>query len=417
MNILFVHQSFPGQYRHIMQALTKQAGTKLVALAIEAPSEPIPSSVTYVRYQPGRGSSREIHPWCQDFESKIIRGEACAKAALHIKTQGFTPDIICAHPGWGEALFLKDVWPEAPLLSYQEFYYQANGFDTGFDPEFEQRDSENRSLEIQSRIRAKTANTLLNLQASTWCVTPTHFQKSTFPNEWQSKISVIHDGIDTRAASPERPAKRLSIGSTSLDPSRPIVTFVNRRIEPYRGAHTFLRAIPEIQRAHPDCQVVIVGETKGTSYGSACPQGEWKDYLLQPIENQIDKDRLHFTGALPYGSFLDLIRISSVHVYLTYPFVLSWSLLEAMSFGKAVVGSNTTPVMEMIKHEHNGLIVDFFSPQAVAAAVVRLLQEPETRAALGEEARRLMVSQYDISQCVPEQLSLIRLVAKGSLQR
>lgn len=411
MNILFVHQSFPGQYRHIVRALAQRDDVQVVALAIEAPSEPVPKSVTYARYQPQRGSSLELHPWCQDYESKVIRGEACAKAALALKHQGFMPDVICAHPGWGEALFLKDVWPSSPILSYQEFYYQAEGFDTGFDPEFNNDQTDTRILEIHSRIRAKTANTLINLQAADWCVTPTFFQKSTFPKEWHSKISVIHDGINTTIASPERPAKRLEIGSAVLSESDLIVTFVNRRIEPYRGAHTFLRAIPLIQSACPDAQIVVVGETTGTSYGSPCPKGEWKDYLLAPIHNQIDHSRVHFTGALPYGTFLDLIRISSVHAYLTYPFVLSWSLLEAMSFGKAVVGSKTAPVQEMITDGINGLLVDFFSPKAVAESVIELLKDVKLRAALGAAARKKIVTEYSLEQCLPRQLELISLVA------
>ena len=293
-----------------------------------------------------RGNTEGIHPLVMETETKIIRAEGCARAAEQLKAKGFIPDLICAHPGWGEALFLKAIWPDSPLLCYQDFFYNAHGFDSNFDPEFD-RDWTWRE---QARLNMKNAYLHLTLEQADWNVSPTHFQASSFPEHWQRRISVIHDGVDTQRAAPVANPEPLTIpDGTVLENGQPIVTFVNRRLEPYRGCHTFLRAIPDLQRHLPEARIVIVGETKGVSYGAVCPDGEWKDQFLAEIEGQYDPSRVHFTGTLPYEQFLPLLQLSACHVYLTYPFVMSWSLLEAMACGCAVVGSDTAPVREVIR--------------------------------------------------------------------
>ena len=247
-------------------------------------------------------------------------------------------------------------------------------------------------------------------------VSPTHFQASSFPEHWQRRISVIHDGVDTRRAAPVANPKSLTLpDGTVLEKGQSIVTFVNRSLEPYRGCHTFLRAIPDLQRQSPDARIVIVGETKGVSYGSPCPDGEWKDQFLAEIEGHYDPSRVHFAGTLPYEQFLLLLQLSACHVYLTYPFVLSWSLLEAMACGCAVVGSDTAPVREVIQQGINGLLVDFFSPADLASAVAELLRDRERAEAFGVEARRTVVRSYDLNVCVQRQLALMDLVASGSI--
>jgi glycosyltransferase involved in cell wall biosynthesis len=202
---------------------------------------------------------------------------------------------------------------------------------------------------------------------------------------------------------------------TELRRGEPIVTFVNRHIEPYRGCHTFLRALPELQRRHPDARIVIVGQEQGVSYGKAPPTGSWKDLLLAEIEGRYDPSRVHFTGALPYLPFLQLLRLTACHVYLTYPFVLSWSLLEAMSSAAPVVGSATAPVQEVIRHGENGLLVDFFSSDQLVEAISALLADPAKAARLGAAARRTVEQNYSLEACVPRQLALMQLVASGGL--
>ena len=324
------------------------------------------------------------------------------------------PDIICGHPGWGELLFLKDVWPESPILSYQEFFYNPKGFDYDFDKEFQ----EARSWEDCAQIRIKTANQLLNLEASEWCVTPTHFQRSSFPDSWQKKISIIHDGIDTVHASPSKnPEPAMLPCGKRLLPGEKLVTFVNRTLEPYRGCHTMLRALPDLQALQNEAHVLIVGETSGVSYGAQSTNGEWKDIFLAEIKDKYDPSKVTFCGTLDYSSFLSVLKLSQVHVYLTYPFVVSWSLLEAMSTGCPIVASATQPVQEIITHEKNGLLVDFFKPYDLACAISELLDNRKLASKIGLKGRETILQRYELKKCVQEQLNLINLVASGAISQ
>ena len=415
MNILFVHQGFPGQYLHICRKLAKQGSHTLVALAMQKPKVALPRGLRLYLYGIQRGNGQDTHPLARDTESKVIRAEACARAAEQLKHQGFRPDIICGHPGWGELLFLRHIWPETPILMYQEFFYQARGFDYDFDAELQ------GSLSWQKCARAdmKNANTLLNLEAATWNITPTSFQRSSFPTHFQNEISIIHDGIDPAAATKSQNLQAeltLKDGHT-LKHGEQIVTFVNRTIEPYRGCHSMIRAIPALQKQNPDAHIVIVGAETGVSYGAQCPNGEWKDFFLKEIEGKYDPRKVHFTGMVDYQMFLSLLRISQAHIYLTYPFVLSWSLLEAMSAGCAVVGSATAPVMEVIKNECNGLLVNFFDHQAIADQVSLLLKDRKLAGSLGAQARQDAIEKYSLKLCLPKQLELIDKVARKEVKK
>ena len=376
-------------------------------------NEKLPKGIQYFTYKPSRGNQPGLHPWVLDIETKIIRAEACANAAAQLKSEGFTPDLICGHPGWGEMLFLKDIWPSTPSLTYQEFFYNPLGFDYDFDKELQGTPN----WQARANIRTKTANQLLNLESSTWSVTPTKFQQQSYPEAWRNRISVIHDGINTQKARPSNNQKSIKVSETvSLNPDENIITFVNRNLEPYRGCHTFIRSIPIIQRLIPDAKILIVGETSGVSYGAKCPSGEWKDYFLTEIHGQYDPRNVYFVGTVPYEQFIPILQISKVHVYLTYPFVLSWSLLEAMSCGCAVVGSDTAPVKEVITDQKNGLLVDFFNPNQLAEAIAELLKNRKLANEIGKAARNHIVNNFELKSCVQRQLALMELVANRALE-
>ncbi len=414
MNILFVHQAFPGQYIHICKQLLKQEGNTIVSVGTRKSSIPKTKGYHHCIYRPKRGNGKDTHPLVVDTETKAIRAEACAELCEQIKLKGFTPDIICGHPGWGELLFLPYIWPNTPILMYQEFGYNATGFDCAFDPEFP---TVNNGWLDSGRIHLKNANTLLNLDLATWNISPTKYQKSSFPESFHQRFSVIHDGISPQA----KPAKNIEKLSFKVDENLVInhtdklITFVNRHIEPYRGCHSFIRAIPRIQELQPEARIVIVGKREGVSYGKACDQGEWCDHYLAEIEGNYDPTRVHFVGRINYDRFVTLLQLSKAHVYLTYPFVLSWSLIESMSIGCAIVGSATAPVMEVLQHEHNGLLVDFFSPEAIAEQVDRLLRDQQLAQQLGQQAHRDASEHYSLEHCLPRQLKLIDLVAAKAI--
>jgi glycosyltransferase involved in cell wall biosynthesis len=409
MRVLFVHQNFPGQYLHLAPALAAR-GDEVVALAIQG-QKPLPG-VRVIRYKPERGSSNSIHPWVADMETKVIRGEAAAQCALALRATGFHPDIICAHPGWGEALFLKDVFPNAPLLSFIEFFYRADGADYGFDPEFHEDDVSGRC-----RLRMKNANSLLNIDAADWCVSPTRWQVETVPERYRGRFSVIHDGIDTDLVKPDPRAQvKLAKAGLTLRPGDEVITFVNRNMEPYRGFHVFMRALPEIQRRRPNAITLIVGGDE-VSYGKRLPEGEsWRQRMLAEVGGLLDMERVRFVGRIAYPDFVAMLQVSAVHVYLTYPFVLSWSMLEAMSAGCLVVGSATAPVQEVIEDEHNGLLVDFFSSSGIAEAVDRVLSHPDRMADVRSRARQTVIERFDLkSFCLPRHIALVDAVATGRL--
>lgn len=406
MKILFVHQNFPGQFRHLAPALAER-GHQASALAMRPDMPPAWRGVRLLGYRPARGSTTGVHPWVGDLESKVIRGEAAFRAALALRGQGYAPDVIVAHPGWGESLFLKEAWPEARLGIYCEFHYRAQGADVGFDPEFPSTDPGEAC-----RVRLKTVNNLMHFEVADAGLSPTRWQAEGFPESFRSRITVVHDGIDTDAVAPDARA-RLQLpleggGTLALDRGDELVTFVNRNLEPYRGYHVFMRALPEILARRPRARAVIVGGD-GVSYGARPPAGRsWKDVFLDEVRDRLDMRRVHFTGTLPYAQYLSLLQVSTVHVYLTYPFVLGWSLLEAMSAGCAIVASDTAPLHEAIRHGETGRLVGFFAPQALAAEVCALLADAGERERLGRAAREFARRHYDLrSVCLPGQAAWV----------
>ena len=409
MRLLFVHQNFPGQFKFLAPALAAQ-GHDVTAMTMQTVQAAQWQGVKLAPYSASRGTTPNVHPWVSDFETKTIRGEAAFRHALALRESGFVPEAIVAHPGWGESLFLKDVWPHAKLGIYCEFYYHAHGFDVGFDPEFPATDPG----EV-CRLRLKNLNNLLHFEIADAGISPTRWQASTFPEPFRSRITVVHDGIDCEAIRPNPAASVTLNGNLTLTRQDEVITFVNRNLEPYRGYHVFMRALPEILRRRPRARVLIVGGDD-VSYGARAPEGQkWKDIFLNEVKDRIapdDLQRVHFLGNIAYEHFTAVLQLSTVHVYLTYPFVLSWSLLEAMSVGCAIVASDTPPLREAIGHGDTGRLVDFFDPQAVAGEVCGLLEAPEDRARLGARARAFAQANYDLKTvCLPRQIDWVRGLA------
>jgi glycosyltransferase involved in cell wall biosynthesis len=414
MKLLFLHQNFPGQFKHLAPALAAQ-GHEVVALTLQKVPETTWQGVRVIPYTVARGTSPTVHPWVADFETKVIRAEAAFRAMLALKAQGFAPDAVIAHPGWGESLFVKEVWPSTKLGIYCEFFYHPHGADVGFDPEFPSTDPEGEAC----RLRLKNLNHLLHFDVADAAISPTHWQASTFPEPFRAKITVVHDGIDTDAIAPN-PNVSLTLTTqageqVTLTRHSEVITFVNRNLEPYRGYHIFMRALPELLERRPNARVLIVGGSD-VSYG-ARPDPQrygnrtWRQIFIDEVRPRIpdaDWARVHFLGNIPYQHFIPLLQLSTVHVYLTYPFVLSWSLLEAMSAGCAIVASDTPPLHEAIRHHETGRLVGFFDVAGLVNEICALLDDPAERARLGANARAFAQAHYDLKTvCLPRQLEWV----------
>ena len=400
MNVLFIHQNFPAQFRHLADALSQQPGARVFAIGSETARDL--GSVTVLRYSV-TAAAPQTHGFARFFDAECRRAEQILYVCMQLKAQAFEPDVIIVHSGWGEALPLRSAFPRAFILLYVEMFYRRHGADVDFDPEFPPM-----SLDGLVGLSARNASTVLGLTDCDAAITPTAWQRSTFPANLQPGIDVIHEGIDIELAKPNPQASVKLPNGAVVTAGDPVVTFVARDLEPLRGYHTFMRALPEILARHRGAQVLIVGR-EGTSYGAAPPPGRsWKSIFLDEVSRLIDTSRVHFLGRLPYADYLNVLQVSAAHIYLTYPFVLSWSMLEALASGCVVVGSSTPPVREVITGD-NGVLVDFFDPSGVAAAVLSVLGNPGRYEPMRLNARQTIVDHYDRRACVDNVLKLLRL--------
>lgn len=408
MKILFIHQNFPAQFRHIAPELAAR-GHEVVALCVQRPAEPLPG-VRHLQHTPradaGVMATGAPSHWLELY-SKVARGESAAQAMVALQREGFVPDVVFAHPGWGEAYHVKDVFPQTRLLVYGEYFYGQPGGDVGFDPEFSRED-----LAARQRTRLKNTHLLHALAAADGGLSPTGFQREQHPEALRERLSIIHDGIDTARFRPDPGASvHLQTAGVTLRPGDEVLTYVARELEPYRGYHTFMRSLPQLQALRPAARVVIVGGD-GASYGAPAPAGTtWKQRFLAEVQPRLDMGRVHFVGRLPHDVLTQLMQVSAAHVYLTYPFVLSWSLLEAMSVGCVVVGSDTAPLREVIRDGHNGLLTDFFDAAALARRAAWALEHRHELGALRAAARQTIVDRYDLrTRCLP---AWVRFIEDG----
>jgi glycosyltransferase involved in cell wall biosynthesis len=381
LRFLFVHQNFPGQFLHIVQHLARTKQHEIVF--ITEPNDNALAGVRKVPYRRPPPSRAETHIAARELDSGVRRADVVARTAANLKQLGFEADAIIGHHGWGEMLNLRDIWPDAAMLGYMEFYYQPKNVDVGFDPEFPIDTSD------FPRIRAKNAINHIALNLGGTGQTPTQWQLSTYPSWAHPIIELVWEGVDLNTCRPDPKAHRapLTVGDMTIHPADKLVTYVSRDLEPYRGFHLMMRTLPHLMRARKDIKVVMVGGD-GISYGTGPAQGgTWRDVMMREVGDQLDMERVVFPGRIPYQTYLAMMKRSDAHVYLTYPFVASWSLREALAMGCAVVGSDTQPVREFITDGENGILASFFDPPGLADTVLRLLEDKSLSQGLREKAR------------------------------
>lgn len=397
--ILFIHPNFPAQFRHLAMALGKDP--KFEVMFATKREEGQIEGVKKIIYEVSREARPETHHYVRTLENAVLQGQGLYRVATELKKQGFYPDIVYGHSGWGPTLFIKDIFPRAKFLCYFEWFYNAHGSDADFDP------SDPLSADDEARIRVKNAPILIDLYSCDRGLSPTKWQQQQFPSELRSKITVLHDGVDTEYFKPN-PETKLVLPRINLDLSHvsEIVTYLGRGMEPYRGFPQLIETISILQKRRPNTHFIIVGQNR-VAYGKQLPEGQnYKDLMLQKFP--LDLSRVHFTGLLPYDEYLTVIQNSSAHIYLTRPFVLSWSMLETMSTGCVLVASDTPPVKELIQDNYNGLLVPFFSPEIIAHRVEYALDNPNIMAKIREKARDTIVKNYNLPDLLKQHLEWIK---------
>jgi glycosyltransferase involved in cell wall biosynthesis len=318
--------------------------------------------------------------------------EACQAAQLD-------PSVIIAHSGFGSSVFLRELY-SCPIINLFEYFYHARHNDMGFRPDFPSSELD------RLRTHGRNAMILMDLNACTRGYAPTAWQKSLFPAEWSSKLDVLHDGIEmdqwTRRSVPRR------IADKAIDQDTRIVTYVARGLESMRGFDIFMRVANRIAREMPNVLFVVVGSDR-VCYGNDLNHIKTKTFREHVIQTVgPDLSRFRFLGMVPRTTLVDLWSLSDLHLYLTVPFVLSWSLLNALACECPVLASDVAPVREIIRHGETGLLADFFDVDGLANQALAVLQDPASYRALGQAGRRLIDAEYSLDRTYPRFLNLVQ---------
>lgn len=400
--ILFVHNNFPAQFRHLAWTLARNPEVTVAAIG-STTATPI-SGVKLLKYSVMDTDVSAAHPFARRFDLECRRAEQVLYATSTLSASGFIPDVVFGHPGWGETLPLRSIFPKARILTYCEFFYRTEGQDLGFDPEFPET-----GVDGHVNVHLKNASTLLALDECDLGISPTDWQRSTYPTEYQDKIRVLHEGVDTDLVKPKKNTSFRVPSGRELTTADEVITFATRNHEPLRGFHIFMRALPQIMRARPKAQILIIGG-QGGGYGLSPPAGHtWQSIFFNEVAAEVDKSRIHFVGHLQHHDFVRALQISRAHIYLTYPFVLSWSLLEAMSAGSLVIGSDTTPVRDVVDGT-NGILVPFFDIDELADRTIDALANPRRFQPMRAKARKSVVERFDLKRvCLPALLNALEV--------
>ena len=409
MHVLYVHQNFPAQFGHIARHLVQNLGWQC-SFVSQTPAGNM-AGINKIQYRTTGGATTHNHFCSRTFENTVWHCEGVYRAMrAHPEIQ---PDLIVGHSGFGSTLFLREIYPTVPIINFFEYYYRAHDPDSDMDF---RRDLGWPLGEMKYlRSRCRNAMILLDLQNCQAAYVPTQFQRSRFPEEYQLKLRAIFDGIDRSVyhgydeslRPPPSSRTMRQIGGVSVGPSTRIVTYVSRGFESMRGFDIFMRAAKVIAERFPDVIFFVVGSEK-MSYGGdeehIKPYKTFKEWTL--AQQQYDLSKFVFIPNLDQAALGRLMATTDLHIYLTVPFVLSWSMMDALSCGAVVLGSATSPVKEMIRHGENGLLADFFNPEDFADKAVEVLKDPAAVRPLGRAAEKMIIERYSLEVVVPEMVEL-----------
>lgn len=396
MKILFVHRGFPGQFKYLAAALTLNPNNQIIFLTEDEIGQI--KGVNKLVYKVKTDNQKIHNTHTKQYNIAVERALKTAEQAQKLKNEGFIPDIIYGFSGWGSSMFIKDVFPNVPFVCYCEWFLTPENSNMTFS---------GIKLELNDRVklRCDNAHVLSTLSLCDAAIAPTHWQKEQFPKEFQDKITVIHDGVDVGLFEPNKNVKFI-IKDKNLELTRndEVITYGTRGLEPTRGFPQFMEAVAILLKKRSKVHFVIAGDD--TACYSYQTEGSYKKKMLEKFN--IDSERVHFVGTLPYNDYAKFLQVSSCHVYLTYPFILSWSILDAMSAGCCIVGSNTPPVREVIEDNYNGLLCEFFNVNQLVEKIEYALDNKDKITNIRNNARQLIIDKYDLLKTVPQQINFLQ---------
>jgi glycosyltransferase involved in cell wall biosynthesis len=391
MKILFIHQNFPGQFRESLPRLADSKNHQIVFLTQRKVDKPPPGYAVAV-YDVKHKTAEGVHRLARLFDGQVAAGYAVRSACVELKKRGFVPDLVVGHVGWGETMFVHDVYPDAPLAAYFEYYFIPKGGAVASDPEFPE------APDVPTLLHARTAMNYLSLARAASGFTATEWQKQTFPKVFHPSMSVLHEGVRADLLLPDHTSPlTATVKGVRFSRDDELVTYIARNLEPMRGVHTMLRSLPSLQKARPNARVAVIGGDD-VSYGQKLANNQtYRGRLVTELGDSVDWSRVHFLGNIPYPDLVTLLKLARVHIYLTVPFVVSWSMLEAMALEKVVIASDVAPVRQFIESGKNGVLVDFFKPQQLAEAMADVLARPDPYRPMREAARQTILATYDFN--------------------
>ncbi len=396
MHVLFLHHNFPAQFGQIAARLVRSEGWRCTF--VNEKVDGLQGDIDCIRFRPTSGATHHNHYCSRTFENQIWRSEAVV-AAL-IDRPDVRPDLIVAHSGFVSALFLRELYPEVPVIGYFEWFYHRADSDFDF-----RRDLPLPGPAEAMRLRVRNATLLLDLQNCDAGYCPTDFQRSQFPTEYQVKLRTIFDGIDTGFWKPigEKPRR---VAGVEIPEGHQVVTYVSRGFESLRGFDKFLQVADGLCRDRGNLTVIVVGEDRIAYGGDNKFTGgkSFKDWVID--RRDFDLSRVHFVGRVPPDELVRVFAVSDLHLYWTVPFVLSWSLINAMACGCKILASDTGPVREVIREGRTGHLADFFDVSAWRAQANAMLDSPADFAHLGGNARQVVSERFELELCLAEMKSL-----------